>query len=49
MFRAQGALEILDILVNLPETIKEYLHDVSTGKVRKIDLREDQHGLARQR
>lgn len=35
--RAQGALKYLSQIIDLPETIRSYLHDVSTGKRKKIE------------
>jgi hypothetical protein len=37
VFRAQGALEYLDKIASLPAEIRTYLHDVSTGKRKKIE------------
>jgi hypothetical protein len=43
IYRAQGALRILGQILQLPVTIREYNHDVTTGKRTKIQ--EDVHGL----
>jgi ABC-type uncharacterized transport system ATPase subunit len=40
VFRAQGALKYLSQIVELPQEIRSYLHDVSTGKRKKIELKE---------
>jgi hypothetical protein len=37
VFRAQGALEVLDKIFAMPEEIKLYLNDISTGKRKKIE------------
>ena len=44
IYRAQGALDVLQDILDLPDTIKEYLHDVSTGKRKRINLEEVEHG-----
>ena len=35
LFRAQGALEVIDCLLALPELIRDFHRDVKTGKVTK--------------
>jgi len=37
LFRAQGALRILGQIIELPAMIREYLHDITTGKRKKIE------------
>lgn len=49
VYRAQGALKYLDMILGMPEEIKSYTHDVATGKRRAIDKKEFEHGMAGQR
>jgi hypothetical protein len=37
IFRAQGRLQVLGTLIELPASIRSYLDDVRTGKVKKIE------------
>ena len=37
LFKAQGALDVLATIIGLPAEIRSYLHDVSTGKRKKIE------------
>src|SRR5215469_704006 len=37
IFRAQGELQALGTLIELEASIRSYLHDVSTGKRKKIE------------
>lgn len=47
VFRAQGELKVLSHILDLPNDIRSYLHEVSTGKRRKIEPKEIQHGMDR--
>jgi len=38
VLRAQGNLEILEALICMPAEIRSYLHEVSTGKCKKIEI-----------
>lgn len=49
VYRAQGALKYLEMILKMPEEIKTYLHDVSTGKRRAVDPKELENAVARQR
>jgi len=46
IFRAQGALKYLGMITRLHQDIQSYLHDVATGKRKKIDPKEIEHGVA---
>jgi hypothetical protein len=46
VYRAQGALKYLDMIFEMPQEIKSYMHDVATGKRRPVDKKEFEHGVA---
>ena len=37
LYRAQGAAEVLGDLMVMPAEIRQYLHEVSTGKRHKLE------------
>ena len=47
VYRAQGALKYLDMIIDMSQEIKSYMHDVSMGKRKPVDRKEFEHGLAR--
>lgn len=47
IFRAQGSVKRLTMILGLHQEIQEYLHEVAIGKRKKIDLKEIEHDLAR--